>query len=258
MGLHGVLADVHGNRPALEAVLRDLDGRGIASVFCLGDLVGYCADPNECVQIARERGFRAILGNHELIALGQLGFERCAPGPRKALLRTRETLDLASRRYLSGLPRSLTHDGRWVFVHGAVDDVTEYMANEERVRKNGLALEQRHPGAHGCFFGHTHVPAVYQLVGGEVARHRPEGRVALGGACVWFVNAGSVDGSRSPERGPARHARFAILDDTARTLEFHAVRYDHAAVERRAVRAGYRPGRVARVRRWLRLLGERT
>ena len=232
----GIVADIHANVEALEAVLCAFDRLRIRDVFCLGDLVGYCAEPNACVVHARERAFRAIKGNHELIALGELGFERCGLAPAQALRRTRETLDDASRRFLTALPPSLVHEREVVLIHGSVEDVCEYMSNEDRVRRNHLALSKRYPGANVCLFGHTHVPKAYELRNGRVIERRADGVLPLTKEATWFINPGSVDGSRAPQR----EARFAVFDDGPRTVTFHRAPYDHRKVERRARRAGYR------------------
>src|SRR5262245_57132900 len=74
----GLLSDIHGNLAALELVLAALDAAEVDRVVCLGDIVGYNPEANECVATVKERGVAAIAGNHDLIALGRLGFDRCA------------------------------------------------------------------------------------------------------------------------------------------------------------------------------------
>ncbi len=236
MPVFGIVADIHGNLAALEAVVRELDTRGVRDVFCLGDLVGYCAEPNQCVDMARARQFQCIAGNHELIATGELGLDRCGLRPAHALKRTRQTLNDGTRRFIATLPLSLVLAREYVFLHGSVNDVRDYMANPNRVRENHRALTQRYPGARVCFFGHTHVPKVFAIEGGEVTEREPRGTVVLGHQAHWFCNPGSVDGSRAPEAV----ARYATFDDSAQALSFYAARYDHQGTEKKARREGYR------------------
>ena len=92
MAIYGVLGDIHGNREALESVLAELDARGIDRIACVGDLVGYNADPDSCVQILRDRGALAIAGNHDLIGTGLLGFDRCSNKAMLSLKRTRRSM----------------------------------------------------------------------------------------------------------------------------------------------------------------------
>jgi predicted phosphodiesterase len=241
MALWGILSDVHGNRRALEAVMAAMAPHRLEGIVCLGDLVGYCAEPNECVALARVHGFRCILGNHELVALGELGFERCAPRPAHALARTRETLDGASRSFLRALPRTLTKGDETLFVHGSVLDTCEYLSNPSRIGASARALASWYPAVRACYFGHTHVAAVYECRAGRVSCVDASGAVTLGNGAIWFVNPGAVDGSRAEK--PV--ACFAILDDEAARVTFHQVTYDHRAVERDARRLGYRLSRAS-------------
>ena len=233
-----ILADIHGNLEALEQVVAELDARGIDEIYCLGDLVGYCAEPNACVALARHRDFRSLTGNHELIALDKMDFDRCGRKPSHALRRTRETLDDASRVYLSALPSHLERGGDLVFLHGGVDDVCEYMSNAARILTNGKRFASRFPGAAVCFFGHTHVAKAYEMRGEHVHECHGHGRVRLDEpGAVYFVNPGSVDGSRGTGD---KLARFCVFDEESRNLSFYTTRYDHQQVERRARRQGYR------------------
>ena len=98
MALYGVLGDIHGNREALAAALDRLDAIGVERLLCVGDLVGYNADPDACVAIIRARGAVVIAGNHDLIGTGRLGFERCSNKAMHSLKRTRRTLSPRSAR----------------------------------------------------------------------------------------------------------------------------------------------------------------
>jgi predicted phosphodiesterase len=241
MALWGILSDVHGNRRALEAVLCAMEPHRLEGIYCLGDLVGYCAEPNECVALARTHGFRCILGNHELVTLGELGLERCAPRPAHALARTRQALDGASRSFLEALPRTLTKGDEMLFVHGSVQDTCEYLSNPSRIEANARVLASRYPAARACYFGHTHVATAYEWRDGRVSRSEATDAVTIDEGAIWFVNPGAVDGSRGEE--PV--ARFAILDDESARVTFHRATYDHRATERDARRLGYRMGRAS-------------
>ena len=104
MALYGVLGDIHGNLEALEAVLAALDARGARELLCIGDVIGYNADPDACVALLRSRGARVIAGNHDLIGTGRLGFERCSNKARYSLKRTRRRLAPESVAWLTALP----------------------------------------------------------------------------------------------------------------------------------------------------------
>lgn len=252
MSIYGVISDVHGNLQALTAVLNALDHAGVDKVICLGDLVGYNGHSNECVELIRTRGIEAISGNHDLIALGRLGFDRCSPKPSFALRRTRKLLDENSRRFLRQLPPTRSYDGTIALIHGSVDDVCEYMVSPQQIAANAARLRQRLPEVRLCFFGHTHTPKIFEVQGQEVMA-RPAEAVAeiQGGNRLYFVNPGSVDAARRP----IKLAEYVVFDSTRWMIYFCHVSYDHAKSERIARSKGLRMGRtdvmLHRVRRWL-------
>ena len=237
MALFGLLADIHGNREALAAALAALDRRNVRHLLCLGDIVGYNADPDECVAMLRERAVLAIAGNHDLIGLGRLDFARCSNKAMYSLKRTRRSLSAAAADYLAELPGYRVIGKRIVLVHGGVRDVEQYMVNEEHIRQNAGYLAADFPEARLCFFGHSHDQKVYELRG-EAVRDVPLlPCVPLLQDRVYFINPGSVDASRKREH---KLAEFAVLDSDASQVEFWRVPYDCAATEAKAAVFGYR------------------
>jgi predicted phosphodiesterase len=237
MAVYGVLADIHGNREALAAALAALARRGVERLLCLGDLIGYNADPDECVAMIRARDAIAIAGNHDLIGLGRLDFRRCSSKAMYALRRTRRSLARETCAYLGALPPNrLLHDGI-VLVHGGVRDVQQYMIGPSHIRENAVLLREDFPDARLCFFGHSHEQRIYRVRDDRVEEIPLRSRIALARDDQYFVNPGSVDASR--KRG-AKLAQCAILDTGAWTLEFLDAPYDAAATEAKAAAFGYR------------------
>jgi len=237
MALYGLVADIHGNREALGAALAALERRGVRELLCLGDIVGYNADPDECVAMLRSRGALSIAGNHDLIALRRLDFARCSNKAMHALKRTRRRLAPASAAYLAGLPDERVIEERVVLVHGGVRDVEQYMVTSMHIRQNAEYLAADHPAARLCFFGHSHEQKVYEVHEGSVQELAPAARVPLARDRVYFVNPGSVDASR--KRGQ-RLAELAVLDTDSWQVEFWRLPYDCAATEAKAAVFGYR------------------
>jgi len=236
MALYGVLGDIHGNLEALRAALGALERRGVRRLVCLGDVVGYNADPDACVALVRGRCWVTIAGNHDLISIGRLGFGRCSIKAEYSLRRTRRELSAESRAWLAGLPaRQVLEDGV-VLVHGAVRDVQQYMVTPALLRDNARLLLEDFPDARVCFFGHSHEQKVYEVTDEEV-RDATAPQVQLAGDSISFVNPGSVDASR--KRGP-RLAECAIFDSRGMAVEFLQAPYDGAAVEAKAAVFGYR------------------
>ena len=209
----GVLSDIHGNLPALERVLADMDGRKLDAMFCLGDLVGYGAFPNEVVEVIRRSGIPTIMGNYD----DGVGFDReecgCAyrdPGEeergQRSLLWTREATTAENKAFLRGLAAEIRRDAdgqRLLLVHGSPRRMNEYLFEDRPLSSfQRLAASS---DADIIVFGHTHRPYVKVVDG------------------VTFVNAGSVG---KPKDGDWR-ACYAILDLTAETpVEFVRVPYD--------------------------------
>ena len=236
MALYGVLGDIHGNLEALRAVLAALEARGARELLCVGDVVGYNADPDECVALLRSRSVKVIAGNHDLIATRRLGFERCSNQARYALERTRRRIAPQTAEWLCGLPDRLLVEGKIALVHGGVRDVQLYMKTPQLIARNAELLRLDFPSARICFFGHSHAQKVYEVDGGAVSElSLPVGSLAR--SKVYFINAGSVDAQR--KQGP-RLAECAVLDTDAWKIEFLSVPYDAAATEAKAAVGGYR------------------
>ena len=242
MGLYGVLGDIHGNREALAAALGRLDALGVRRVLCVGDLIGYNADPDECVAMLRERDAVCIAGNHDLIGTGRLGFERCSNKAMHALKQTRRALRPETAAFVAALPSHWVLEDRVLLTHGGVRDVQQYMTKPHHVLENVDYLRQDFPGIRVCFFGHTHEQKVFVVEGDRVAEpfagHIGASReVTLDGDRDFFVNPGSVDASRKRQ---SKLAELAVFDSDTLTLRFHSVPYADAETEARAAAGGYR------------------
>jgi predicted phosphodiesterase len=239
MAVYGVLGDIHGNVEALEAVLAALDVRGVRRLLCVGDVVGYNADPDACIALLRARGTQVIAGNHDLIGTGRLGFERCSNKARYSLKRTRRRLAPESIDWLTHLPANRLIEGSIALVHGGVRDVQLYMTTPLHIVRNAELLRSDFPSARVCFFGHSHAQKLYEVDGDHVKEIVASGACQLSADRLYFINAGSVDAQRKREH---KLAEFAVLDTGAWTVQFERVRYDAAATEAKASAGGYRIG----------------
>ena len=242
--LYAVLGDIHGNREALEAALARADERGARRILCVGDIVGYNADPDDCVALLRERDAVCIAGNHDLIGTGRLGFERCSNKAMHSLKRTRRSLAPATAAYLEALPSHHVIEGRVLLTHGGVRDVQQYMTKPRHILENVEYLRADFPGVHVCFFGHTHEQKVFRVRAAEVDEPCT-GAIAAGNECTlqdtgeaaYFVNPGSVDASRKRDY---KSCELAFFDSATFTLAFDRVDYDDALTESKAEAGGYR------------------
>jgi predicted phosphodiesterase len=238
MARYGVLGDIHGNREALEAVLRALERRGISEFLCVGDVIGYNADPDECAAQLRARRTVVIAGNHDLIGTGRLDFARCSNKAMYSLKRTRRALARDTAAWLERLPPHRLVEENVLLVHGGVRDVEQYMVTPGHIRQNAEYLRADFPAARLCFFGHSHEQKVYAVQDGEVSElPLSSPSVHLSREKLHFINPGSVDAQRK-----SRHklAECAILDTSAWSIEFLRLPYDAASTEAKAAVFGYR------------------
>ncbi len=255
MATYGILGDIHGNKDALLAALAVVDARRVDRVVCLGDIVGFNADSNECIGILRSRAIESIAGNHDLIAIGRLDDGPCSRRARHALKKTRRALTPASVAYLGGLPANLLCEGRFLLVHGGIEDAEQYIRSRDDALSNADLLGRVFTGVRIAFFGHTHEQRAFEVDSARVCELATDAPVRLAEGRTYLINPGSVDAQRRPE---PREAECAVYDFGLGVIEFLRVPYHHAAVEARARALGYRVGKVAqwiqRLRRLARLL----
>lgn len=228
----GLISDVHGNAPALEAVLDALESLAPDAVVCMGDLVGYNAEPAFCVSAVRAAADVVVAGNHDRGAVDPTMFRGVNQAARTAIEWTHAVLSADDRNYLAALPGRHVDPHGFIAVHGCFlneHHITGYVTGT-MLEDNLTALRARTEWPDLAFCGHTHVPMC-----GWLDEHGcTEPRVTQSArwsrnACAVLVNPGSVG---QPRDGDPR-ASFAVVDVAARTVEFRRVRYD---VER-AVRA---------------------
>ena len=208
-----VISDIHSNLEALQAVLAEIDSRQIETVVCLGDLVGYNADPDSCVGAVLSRCAQVVRGNHDKAVAGLLDVEWFNPAARAAALWTREAVrpeTLTTIRELARGPCVLDGDESVILCHGTPFDEDVYLMDEESILGTYEALDSGFPRARICFNGHTHVPLVVTRPsgGGRPQVMRRALSVELDRGAVYLVNPGSVG---QPRDGIAS-ASFGILD----------------------------------------------
>jgi predicted phosphodiesterase len=217
-----VVSDIHANLAALRAVLADAGS--VDATWCLGDLVGYGPQPNECIEEIRRRAphLVCIAGNHDCAALGKLDTKEFNHDAEEAVLWTREQISPISRDYLLSLSETAEPEG-FLLAHGSPRDPTrEYVVSLTAARDN-LALLK--PAAPYCLIGHSHLPLIFvesETAGGLPHIEHPAAGVAFPlGIIKLLINPGSVGQPR--DGNPA--ASYLILDTDARTVTYKRVPY---------------------------------
>jgi diadenosine tetraphosphatase ApaH/serine/threonine PP2A family protein phosphatase len=241
----GLISDIHGNLPALEAVLEELDRFAVERYACLGDLVGYGPHPNEVTATVAGLDPVIVAGNHDLAADGRLRLDWFAPSPRSALEWTIGQLAPETRDYLARLP-VVEHLGSVRLVHALPPESPVTYLVPGAVGEAQTAAAEWHEQL--CFVGHTHRPQRLDVSNGRAGHAEllpllTYWTVRSGGP-RWIVNLGSVG---QPRDGDAR-AACAVWDDEAGVLQTRRVVYDIERVSYDIEAAGLPIGSATRLR----------
>jgi predicted phosphodiesterase len=232
-----VVSDIHGNRHAFEAVLDEIDASPCEEMWCLGDLVGYGADPEACVELSRRHAAVCLAGNHDLGVCGALPLEEFSKGAALAAKWTQETISADTRAYLEGLEPTNLDEDVGLFHASPRDPVWEYVLSPLQAE---LCLDvQTH---RVCLIGHSHVALSFCRTPGSAAtgQTREPGEDVVLAEGEWLVNPGSVG---QPRDGDPR-AAWLELDTDAWTARYHRTEYDIAAAAA-AIRAARLPDSLA-------------
>ncbi len=226
---YAVISDIHANLEAFNAILPEIDKAGVDEVICLGDVVGYNANPNECCAIIRERGIRTVLGNHDSVACGidePWSFNSIA---LEAALWTRAHMSPDNLAWLKGLTDELNL-GAFLAVHGAPTDRNKYLFEWEDILPYRALLEERNCTL--CLMGHTHSTAIFSSDG--VYTVDDDAKFAYGEGKLFFINPGSVGQPR--DSNP--QAAFGYIDTEAKIFEQVRVSYPVEKAAQKIIEAG--------------------
>lgn len=253
-----LLSDIHANLEALRATLLDVAQLRVGRILCLGDIVGYHADPGACIALLRDAGAICIAGNHDRAVAGLRGTEGFSADAAHAVAWTRARLDERARAWLAALPLERCIDGVLLAVHGAPTlaggcDMTRL--DDPARRRDAFGLLARHAcGAKLCAFGHTHALGIHAW-DGQAERSLFGDTVALVPDVLHLINPGTV----GQPRGAERRATWIILDLACRTVTIRRVAYDaeSAIVKARAAGLMSPPSRLHAMLRRVGRLGQR-
>lgn len=225
-----VMSDIHGNINALEAVLHNA-GK-VDMVWCLGDLVGYGPDPNECIK--KIRGLKncvCLMGNHDAAVLGHMDLEAFNRDARLSVEWNQRTIKLENLNFLKHLPEKHFED-QVTLVHGSPrNPVWEYILDWQVAMNNFDYFD-----TDLCFVGHTHIPVIFQMIeeelGSQLQIISPVGPVELIGKAI--VNPGSVG---QPRDRDAR-AAYALFDTESKIWEPRRIAYNILEIQDRITKYG--------------------
>ncbi|BDE07100.1 metallophosphoesterase [Vulcanimicrobium alpinum] len=233
---YAVLSDVHSNLEALDAAFAQI--RDDDAVLCLGDIVGYGPNPNECVERMRTRATATVLGNHDVAAIDDFGLTYFNPAAREAMKWTQGVLLPENRAWLDQLGYEFRMP-EFLLVHGAPVNYFEYILD-----KPGAARAFASTDAPIIFIGHTHIAEVYALQPDGRIEHQhlqQGGEVRLLDGVRYLINVGSLGQPR--DLNP--RASFGFFDTVERTVRIERIEYPIAQVQEKIATAGL-PDALAR------------
>lgn len=232
-----VISDIHGNRHALEAVLDEVAQVGATDLWCLGDVVGYGADPNDCVRLVTEHAALCLAGNHDLAVTGELSMEDFSRGAGIAARWTQEVATPESMAFLGSLAPEGAAGDIGLYHASPRDPVWEYVLSSLLAELCFDAQRQR-----VGLIGHSHVALSFVRPDGLPAtgERRRAGDTMDIGTGEWLLNPGSVG---QPRDGDAR-AAWLLLDTGTGQAEWRRTPYDVAGAAA-AIRAARLPESLA-------------
>jgi predicted phosphodiesterase len=231
---YAIIADIHGNWEAFQTVLADIKEQNADQIVCLGDVVGYNANPKECLQIVRELDLPCVKGNHDEYCSTDDVLEGFNPQAATAVHWTRAQLNAEEKQWLRDLKYSRMV-GSFTIVHATLDAPQRWGYVFDKL---AAAASFPYQNTAVCFFGHTHVPVAFMR--DTAVRGGTYSKFKIDPAKKYFINVGAVGQPR--DNNPK--AAYVIYDMDAGTIELRRLDYDIAAAQKK-IRAAGLPERLA-------------
>lgn len=219
-----IISDVHSNLEALKAVLDEIEKDNISLIVNLGDLVGYNANPKECVDLVQERKIISILGNHDRAATELKFAQYFNILAYQALVWSAKSLSNGHKQFLDRLQHTQVLWDRYLLFHGAPENPDAYVFYLFQAKKVFNYMRKKTPGVRIAFFGHTHHRAVWQRdVRGKVSKLEiSEDPLVLDAEQMYLINPGSVGQPRQKQW----KASYIVFTNEPETIHFRSVAYD--------------------------------
>ena len=221
-----LIADVHANKQALDAVMEDISSIDYRRIICLGDVLGYGADPAYCYELISKKAEFIIMGNHEAGICEILPLGVFSDHAKKAIVYQRTLLTPNTFTELKKLPGMLQQPP-FLFIHGSVIEQYAYMFDAEDFRENSFVFKKKYPGYKVCVFAHTHEQVYFK--DGKIVYTEPDEKLDLISEQPIYLNPGSVG---QPRGGHGTMARYAILDREEMSVYFKSIEYDFASASK--------------------------
>jgi len=234
MSRYAIIADIHANLEAFKVVLEDIKLQNCTHVVCLGDVVGYGANPKECLDIVREMKIPCIKGNHDEMCSVDKNLEGFNPYAAEAIMWTRDQLTDDDRQWL----RELKYQrliANFTIVHATLDLPHQWGYVFDKLM---AAASFTYQNTQVCFFGHTHVPLAF--IRDSVVRGGTYSKFKVEPGKKYFVNVGSIGQPRDNDP----RAGYVVYDMNENTIELRRLEYDIPTAQKKILAAGL-PARLA-------------
>jgi predicted phosphodiesterase len=231
---YAVIADIHANLEAFEVVLDDIKTQNATHIVCLGDIVGYNANPKECIKIVRDMNIPVVKGNHDEYCSTENNLEGFNPHAADAVHWTRNQLSDEEKQWLRDL-KYTRMAASFMMVHATLDAPQRWGYVFDKL---AAAASFPYQNTQMCFFGHTHVPVAFMR--DTAVRGGTYSKFKIDPAKKYFINVGAVGQPR--DNNPK--AAYVIYDMDAQTIELRRLDYDIAAAQAK-IRAAGLPERLA-------------
>ncbi|MCX5714108.1 MAG: metallophosphoesterase family protein [Candidatus Omnitrophica bacterium] len=230
---YGIFSDIHANWDALDAVVKALETEAIDAYLCVGDIVGYGANPNECIEKVKVLASVCVSGNHDWASIGFLGTEWFNPDASEVVRWTKQQLQKEAVLFLKSCELLFENDDL-TLVHGTLDSPQEfkYMYSGSNATATLGFMKTKI-----CFVGHTHIAGVFVKDGDNRLHYGHQSRVTLKDNARYIVNVGSVGQPRDGNPDAA----YCVYDAEKSFVEIKRVSYDVSSQREKIIAAGLPP-----------------
>ncbi|MDQ7065204.1 MAG: metallophosphoesterase family protein [candidate division KSB1 bacterium] len=227
---YGLISDIHGNLEALTVVIKELEKRNVDEVLCLGDIIGYGPDPEECVDLVKRYANVILAGNHDYAAMGILDISYFNPHARRAIEWTAGQISDETRKFLKERPLMMVYDD-FTIVHAtpAEPEKWNYILSLEDAADNFAHFHNQ-----VCFIGHSHVPVIIAKDKRGKISVRKGQEIQLQDSEKYIINIGSVGQPRDLDP----RAAFAIFDTETKHYELLRAAYDIQTTQQKILKKG--------------------
>ncbi len=228
-----IISDIHANLEAFEETLKHIASQGADEIICLGDIVGYNANPAECVALCRERQIYCLMGNHDGAVCGKVSLSEFNETAATAIKWTRTQLTREDLLFLNALPRFHQEDEKFILMHGSLIKPDRYLFFQQDAEKDFEKMAKEYPNISVGFFGHTHQRRIFTYYLDTVTSGVPD-HFTLEPGRRYLINPGSVGQPR--DNSPM--ASYMIYDEDRRHVDFHHVMYAVKRAADKVIKAG--------------------